>query len=543
MFSSKKAPFVYSSWLLLVLSVIYFASHLAGLVSLPIFADEAIYVRWAQLIIDDPVRYLFFSLNDGKPPLFIWLLVPFQYLVSDQLLAARLVSVLVGWVQLLVFWLIMEGLQFKTFTKVIGVLALTLLPFWQFHHRLALMDGLLTLLISIMLLGALLLITDHQKKGIFSHLKALFNLKEKSRTKALQPLFLIAFGLAGALWTKLPALLAVPGILAIFLFQKDLSVSRLKPQLFPVFAGIGLGTVGFLLLAISKSFNQLFTRGGDFLYPFAEVLFENKWRDTLINFPAYSSYFYTYLTPALLIFIILGLFLAHQKRWSHAFFWAGALFLIPIGLFGKVVYPRYLFPAALFFTLAALAGIDSSLEHWTALGKSAAKKDFKYLAAGTIVIVVLLANAFSQSLSFTAQLAFKPDQTPLVSSDRQQYLTEWSSGHGIKETVDLIRSASQEETVAVATEGYFGTLPDGLLVYLHRTNVDNIYVEGVGQPVGHIPDSFIERAQSFDNIWLVVNANRMRLSLSQDKLIREFCRPFSAPCLQVWDISSIVKQD
>src|SRR3989344_497092 len=70
---------------LLILLVVYLLLHLPSLTILPVFADEAIYIRWAQLIIDDWRRYLFFPMNDGKTPLFIWLLVPFQFLFSDQL--------------------------------------------------------------------------------------------------------------------------------------------------------------------------------------------------------------------------------------------------------------------------------------------------------------------------------------------------------------------------------------------------------------------------------------------------------------------------
>src|SRR5690606_14151004 len=88
-------------WLLL-LSVfgLYLLTHLVNLTGLPVFADEAIYIRWTQLIIDDWQRYLFFPLNDGKTPLHMWLMVPFQLVVADQLLAGRLLSVLVGLLQL-----------------------------------------------------------------------------------------------------------------------------------------------------------------------------------------------------------------------------------------------------------------------------------------------------------------------------------------------------------------------------------------------------------------------------------------------------------
>ena len=46
---------------------LYLATRLFHLDALPVFADESIYIRWAQLLRHD-TAYLFFALNDGKPP-------------------------------------------------------------------------------------------------------------------------------------------------------------------------------------------------------------------------------------------------------------------------------------------------------------------------------------------------------------------------------------------------------------------------------------------------------------------------------------------
>ncbi|MCC6710949.1 MAG: hypothetical protein IT416_01195, partial [Candidatus Pacebacteria bacterium] len=44
-----------SFWKIMIFLVvgIYFLTHITALTLLPVFADEAIYIRWAQLIIDD----------------------------------------------------------------------------------------------------------------------------------------------------------------------------------------------------------------------------------------------------------------------------------------------------------------------------------------------------------------------------------------------------------------------------------------------------------------------------------------------------------
>src|SRR3989344_8137335 len=70
-------------------------SRIINLKGIPIFTDEAIYIRWAQIGLNDPAhRYI--SLTDGKQPLFTWLIYPFLGVFQDPLFAGRFVSVLSG---------------------------------------------------------------------------------------------------------------------------------------------------------------------------------------------------------------------------------------------------------------------------------------------------------------------------------------------------------------------------------------------------------------------------------------------------------------
>src|SRR5690606_22648094 len=110
----------------------------------PVFADEAIYIRWAQLLNQDQA-YLFFSINDGKPPLFIWLTALVLNFGTNPLWQARLVSVIIGWLQLIVSDRILKTLGGSEVSRLIQAILIILLPFWFFHHRMALMDSLLVL--------------------------------------------------------------------------------------------------------------------------------------------------------------------------------------------------------------------------------------------------------------------------------------------------------------------------------------------------------------------------------------------------------------
>ena len=81
-------------------------------------------------------------------------------------------------------------------------------------------------------------------------------------------------------------------------------------------------------------------------------------------------------------------------------------------------------------------------------------------------------------------------------------------------------------------------------MYLHRQNVQNIMVEGIGQPVISISGEFIEKAEGYDRVWLVVNSHRQEMNLEQQPkavLLAEYPRPAGGPSLQVWDITRLLR--
>ena len=134
----------YSLLLIVIFAGLYLLSRLQNLTSLPVFADEAIYIRWSQ-IIKSVETLRFIPLTDGKQPLFMWLTVPFLKYFHDPLFAARLLSVFAGLGSLISLFLIAT---FCRFTKLSIVFLLTIYlfsPFTFFFDRMALADNLLTM--------------------------------------------------------------------------------------------------------------------------------------------------------------------------------------------------------------------------------------------------------------------------------------------------------------------------------------------------------------------------------------------------------------
>jgi 4-amino-4-deoxy-L-arabinose transferase-like glycosyltransferase len=505
--------------------VLYFLLHLPKLTNFPVFADESIYIRWAQLIMDDARQFAFFSMTDGKTPLYIWLLIPFQYLFSDQLFAGRFLSVLVGAVQIFVIQALIQVLGGRKKVQWLGMVLTVVLPFWFFYHQLALMDGLLTLFLSLLVLAGIQLVQNFQAP-FFSKNNILWT-----------GVTGVCFGLA--LWTKLPALFFAPAFFFFILLPEKKTGKERLLLLIPLgVAGvIGLGMLA--LFRFAPGFGQLFSRSQDFTYSFRQVLLEGKWKDTLINVPTYFYYFLVYLTWPVLLLTFMGVFSDSSRRKIGVLLAFAFVFCFPFALLGKVVYARYLLPAVPFMTAGAMISLQAFYDRYF---QKNTNMSLVQIVSGLFITFFISTTIYTSAI-FIATVMLAPDSTPFVQSDRQQYLNEWSSGHGIAQTVDYIRQQAQDHTIAVATEGRFGTLPDGLLLYFHNTDVHNIYIEGTGQyPVKNLPDFFTKRAKDFDQVILVVNSHRMAISLPENKLLKQYCRPNSAPCLQVWDVTDLAKK-
>ena len=57
--------------ILLTICLLFLVSRIWNLTSLPVFGDEAIYVRWSQIIKSvDSLRFI--PQTDGKQPLYMW---------------------------------------------------------------------------------------------------------------------------------------------------------------------------------------------------------------------------------------------------------------------------------------------------------------------------------------------------------------------------------------------------------------------------------------------------------------------------------------
>jgi len=453
---------------------------------LPIFADEAIYLRWASMIFHDPQQFLFLPMYDGKTPLFIWMLIPItQIFKFNPLLGGRLLSMVFGGLTAYVISKITKLSNGNIFAQVTSFLLYTLLPFSFFFDRMSLIDTPLTFMLAT------------------AYYFGLRWIKEKKWHLAL-----LTGGFFGlALLTKTSALYALPIFLWLGLKQRN------KKSLQQFFVGGGLAISMLAILRISPLFPFLFNRSGDFAHPVSEILAQ-PFSIIMENSPRILIWLWTYLTPSFWFVLIFGgIYLRINRKLNKSIIELlamGGLFILPFLISGKLLTSRYFLPVIIWL-IPAISLVISSIVR---------KKLYLVI---TVTIIMLYG-----SVSFVWPSYFNLNKTKLSLDDKQQYLSEWSAGFGIPQARDYFKQeVAAGKSVLVGTEGYFGTLPDGLFVYFSETPMlQSMEIIGVGQPIVSTPKELVEKQANYDETFLLVNKNRITYDYSEDFiLVQSYAKP------------------
>ena len=128
-----------------VVLVLYAMTRLVHLTALPIFTDEAIYIRWSQIGMRD-ANWRFISLTDGKQPMFTWIMMLLLKVFegNDPLFVGRLTSVVAGMATLVGLWLVSHELfRDKRIAWLTSVMYI-IVPFSAWYDRIALYDSLVS---------------------------------------------------------------------------------------------------------------------------------------------------------------------------------------------------------------------------------------------------------------------------------------------------------------------------------------------------------------------------------------------------------------
>lgn len=481
--------------IIIILFLIYVITRLINLTLLPVFADEAIYIRWATMIFRDPQQYLFLPLFDGKTPLFIWTLIPIvRTFTQNPLWGGRLLVVVFGLMTAWVLTRIVRNLHGSFRAEIMTFLLYTILPLTFFFDRMSLIDVPLTFFLSLTFLFGL----KWNGSGTWKH--------------AL---------LTGCFWglaflTKSSALYVLP-ILIILGIYKSVS-NHHKHMWYFLLQFAASGAVGLLFvvcLKISPLFPFLFNRSSDFAFSISEII-TNPVMIISENVSRVTPWVWWYLSPVLWIMTGISLLFFVWKRILPravlGLFLCGFLFIAPFIVSGKLLTSRYFLPSVIWF----IPAFGLLLDYWYT----------KSRVVGIVVSTALLVYG----AWFIVPLYTNLNATQLLADDKQQYLSEWSAGFGIPEIRQfIIDQVESGKTVLIGTEGYFGTLPDGLYIYFSETNwLSQIMIIGVGQPLINTPKELIEKSPLYDETYLVVNQNRITYDYSDTfEVVNSYAKPYN----------------
>lgn len=426
--------------------------------SLPIFTDEAIYIRWAQIAKQD-ASWRFISLTDGKQPMYVWLAMITLRFIHDPLLAGRVVSVVAGALSTVgLFFLASE--IFKN--KKIGVLAsvlYVLFPFALVYDRMALYDSLVSMFIIWAIYFEVLLVR---------HIR-------------LDLAFILGMIIGGGMLTKANtefALAFLPLSLLLFNFKDKHRKDKLLHWVIYAFVSAALALLIYSILRLSPFYYIIDQKTATFVYPLKEWLL-HPFTYFTGNLSALIDWFIGYTTIPFIL-LIGAAFLTGKKYLPEKIFLFIA-FVSPflyLAFFGKTIYPRFI----LFMTMPLLVLAAYALYTMQAFTK-------KYWLKTVIFTAFLSMFVINDYLILTD---FPKAHIP--KADLGQFITGWPAGLGVKETVNYLREQAKDKKIYIGTEGTFGLMPYAIEIYL--VDNPNVKIKGFWPVPDQLPKELREASKT-----------------------------------------------
>lgn len=452
-------------WVVLISLVTgYLALTLANLTKLPIFVDEALYLRWAQIAWHD-ATWRFISLTDGKQPLFIWLTIPFMKIIHDPLEAGRMTSVIAG----LFTMLGMGYLGFLIKDKRLGFFATVLTlcsPYLFFYNRFGIMEGLLVASIVWVVNLSLLL----------------------ARTERLDVALILGMATGAALLVKSSALffcLMIPlSYIVTINFKQPFTKSTGKYLLLVAISWVIAATI-YNVQRLSPWMHVIAEKNAFFTVPYSEV-FADPTR-LINNFTDVWRWQYFYTTWPILLLMVYGVYQlikANGRIAALVGMWLMGPLLGTVAI-ARLFAPRYIIyvtPFVLFFAAYGLASL----------------KTLRARAITLLVVSIL-------PLILISKLIFDPIHFPYVNVD-EGYVNGWPAGNGVKQIAEWASArikADPSRHLVIYTEGTFGILPHGLELYAQ--GITQLDIIGL-YPIGDIPPAIVTaKAHENPETYLILN--------------------------------------
>lgn len=438
--------------------------------SLPIFTDEAIYMRWVQIGANDPA-WRFIPLTDGKPPLYHWLVMLSYKLYPslDLLIHGRFVSVVSGLISVGLIQIAAWSLFRSNRIALLAGSFMALSPMMVVHDRLAIVDSLLTTISIAVFIGAYwLLKANRLDVALISGLTGGLGLLTKS---------------SGLLFILLMPL----HLLLKFDWPPPKLTSLIKSYL-PKFGlwvlVVVLAQIVGSILRLSELYYRIGQKNHEFILTFSQFMSDPGqlfWG----NARSLIGWQVGYLTFPVVILVLLSLYF-YRKSWRKiSLLWLYWLLpMLAIAAFNKIIFARFLLFSTPFLLILSAYSFDQVLK----------------LVKQPTQVRLLILTVLAIQLSYSAWFVIEPETAPIPDSDKNQYVIGQASGIGVHQMVDYLQQQSANQTIFLGTDGTFGLTPDAFQVYLSGN--PNISIDGY-YPVSRVPDEVAAQVEYFDQVYFI----------------------------------------
>ncbi len=421
--------------------ILFLATRLLSLTSLPIFNDEASYLHWGQITSSEQLPWWPPYTHAGKKqPGIVFLLGLVQKLPGDPLILGRLVSVGFGLISFLLTLWVYRKLRQKD-PLVVPSLLYIFCPYLIFFDRIALAESAVV------------------ATSVATLLLTLALTKKPTTGKAIALAVVLVFGW----WMKSTTFVLVPAVLAsLILVAYEKPVARrlfFKSLLF-----VALTVTILFLFGLLGPQSQVVP--DDILLSPSQIM-QFPLKLWLTNALSAITWLIAYLSPLVFVFALLGVRIAVPKTEGKILVLFATLPLLAELLIAKLFTSRYL-------VLVTPPLLLLAAEKLRTLKKG------KMITLTAMVLPAVIASLIliRSPLSFFSLVKY----LPLARDDFGQYVRSWSSGWGVREAASFIARQAQEGDTVVFVRPDSGNPEDAMYVYLSREPwISVVYVNDLGE--------------------------------------------------------------
>ncbi|HVE66229.1 MAG TPA: glycosyltransferase family 39 protein [Thermoanaerobaculia bacterium] len=408
------------------------AVRLPSLRALPIFGDEAIFLRLAGIIRAEPLQQLWSPLRAPSAPLHPWLLALSLPVSSDPVRSGRLLSVLCGvllvpalaWAAWRLTGVVTtEAGRLAPATSVAAAVLAAASPFLVFSDRIARVDSLFALETALAA-GLALSLAGRPSSRAAVLFGLLMGLTMLTRQAVSYPLWLL----------PLAACLVFPR-------REGMRISR------AIFVAIPVALVLWVPMLVAPGAADLATRIFHVSSSRPSLGFPDRAALVAQNAGIAGAAFWTYLTPAVCLAAVAGLAIAaamHRRLFWFLAAWV-AIVLLPPLLFAVDYFPRYALPAALPLLVAGGVAVASAGIRWG-----------RWLAAALLALLV----GWGGKDVWRGVTDWR--RWALLPLDRRQFVSGWSAGFASESTADFLVGLSRGSPIWVILPKVSGNPSDAI---------------------------------------------------------------------------------